>query len=216
MGKLRVLLADDHATVREGLRLIIDAQSDMEVIAEAADGRAAILQSQRLRPEVVVMDISMPGMDGLKATAKIKELCPEIKVIALTRHNDENYLQEMLRAGASGYVLKQSASTEVVRAIRGVAGGNSYLDPAITNRVMSGYAGRFPRGDQQRPTISDREAEVLKAIALGYSNKEIAARLNLSVKTIEAHKANCMKKLALRSRIDIVRYAVLKGWLESN
>jgi len=214
--KLRVLLAEDHETVREGLKLIINAQPDIEVVAEAADGRVAIKLAQELLPDIVVMDISMPNMNGLKATKKLKEVCPEIKVVALTRLKDESYLQELLRAGASGYVLKQSPTIELLNAIRTVAAGNSYLDPTVTGRVMSGYAGRLDRRDQRPVTCSDRELEVLKAIAWGYSNKEIAAQMKLSVKTIEAHKANCMKKLGLRSRIDIVRYAVLQGWLASD
>jgi two-component system, NarL family, response regulator NreC len=216
MTKLRVLLAEDHETVREGLKLIINAQSDMEVIAEASDGLAAIQRAQELSPDVLIMDVSMPKLNGLRATKKLKEVCPQVKVVALTRHNDESYLQELLRAGASGYVLKQSPTTEMLHAIRTVGAGNSYLDPAVTGRVMSRYAGRLDRRDQRPANCTDRELEVLKAIAWGYSNKEIAAHMKLSVKTIEAHKANCMKKLDLHSRIDIVRYAVLQGWLESD
>ena len=217
VGKIRILLVEDHETVREGLRMIIGAQADMDVVGEAGDGRAAIECAQELQPDVVVMDVSMPRMNGLKATGKLLELCPQTKILTLTRHTDDGYLQELLRAGASGYVLKQSAPTELLRAIRTVATGGKYLDPAITGKVMGNYASRRTsvRADAQA-SISEREAEVLRLIAWGYSNKEIGARLDLSVKTIEAHKANAMRKLDMRSRIDIVRYALLQGWLQVN
>jgi two-component system, NarL family, response regulator NreC len=215
MGKLRVLIAEDHQTVREGLKLILQSQSDVEIVGEAADGTAAVESAKRLLPDVVLMDVSMPKTSGLRATKLLRECCPEVKILALTRHNDGAYLQEMLRAGASGYVLKQSSSAELLRAIREIASGNSYLDPALTGKVMDVFAGRrFKKSASAN--VSDRELEVLKAIAWGYSNKEIAARLKLSVKTVEAHKANSMKKLDLHSRIDIVRYAVLQGWLGNN
>ncbi len=215
MNKLRIMLAEDHATVREGLKMIIGAQADMEVVGEAADGRAAVSLAQELLPDIVVMDVSMPQLNGLKATDKLKQLCPQVKVLTLTRHTDDGYLQQLLRAGASGYVLKQSAAAELIHAIRAVAGGGKYLDPAVAGKVMGNYAGRSasPRGDAQG-NVSDREAEVLRLIAWGHSNKEIAARLELSVKTVEVHKANAMKKLGMGSRIDIVRYALLQGWLQ--
>ena len=217
VGKIRILHVEDHETVREGLRMIIGAQADMDVVGEAGDGHAAIERAQELQPDVVVMDVSMPRMNGLKATGKLLELCPQTKVLTLTRHTDDGYLQELLRAGASGYVLKQSAPTELLRAIRTVATGGKYLDPAITGKVMGNYASRRAsvRTDSQA-SLSEREAEVLRLIAWGYSNKEIGARLDLSVKTIEAHKANAMRKLDMRSRIDIVRYALLQGWLQVN
>ena len=214
MNKIRVLLADDHETVREGLKLIIGAQSDMEIIGEVADGRGAIELAQKLLPDVVVMDISMPGMNGLKATQKLNECCPEVKVLALTRHKDDGYLQQLLRAGASGYVLKQSAPAELLHAIRAVATGGKYLDPAVAGRVMGTFKDQPALGRESKASLSDREEEVLRFIAWGYSNKEIAARLDLSVKTVEVHKANAMKKLGMQSRIDIVRYSVLQGWLE--
>lgn len=213
MSSIRVIIAEDHATVREGVKLIIDAQPDIEVVAEAEDGRTVIDLAQKLRPDVVLMDISMPRLNGLKATEKLKECCPEVHVLAVTRHKDDGYLQQILRAGASGYVLKQSPSSELLHAIRAVARGGKYLDPAVAEKVMGGYSGRrFV--NQQAVDMSDREEEVLRLIAWGHSNKEIAERLDLSVKTIEVHKANAMKKLGMASRIDIVRYAVLQGWLQ--
>jgi len=212
MNKIRVLIAEDHATVREGMKLILNAQTDMEVIGEADDGRLAIDLTVKLRPDVALMDVSMPRLNGLKATAKLKECCPEVHVVAVTRHKDDGYLQQILRAGASGYVLKQSPPGELLHAIRAVAKGGKYLDPAVAGKVMGGYSAR--RSVDQNVDLSDREAEVLHLIAWGHSNKEIAGRLNLSVKTIEVHKANAMKKLGMNSRIDIVRYAVLQGWLQ--
>ena len=216
MKKLRILLADDHVTVREGVKMIINAQADMEVVAEAADGRVAVAEAQAARPDVVVMDVSMPRVNGLKATEMLRECCPEIRVLALTRHQDDGYLQQLLRAGAAGYVLKQSRPAELLQAIRAIGGGGSYLDPAVAGRVIGDY------GRRRQPvatvagagTLSSREEEVLRLIAWGYSNKEIAARLDLSVKTVETHKANAMHKLQMRSRIDIVRFALLQGWLE--
>ncbi len=214
-GKLRIILAEDHEMVREGLKALINAQPGMEVVGEASDGRMAVRRTQELTPDVVVMDISMPEMNGLKATEKLKQLSPQLKILALTRHTDVGFLQQLFRAGASGYLLKRSASTELVRAIRAIADGGSYLDPAIAGKVMSGYASRQAGPSTEAAgDLSDREADILRFIAQGYSNKEIAARLDISVKTVEAHKANTMKKLGLNSRIDIVRFALLKGWLQ--
>jgi DNA-binding NarL/FixJ family response regulator len=160
------------------------------------------------------MDISMPGMNGLIATRKLRELQPGAAIVTLTRHSDDAYLQELLRAGVSGYVLKQSAPTELLHAIRAAAAGGQYLDSALTARVTAGFLGK-PGKRETRPsaTVSERESEVLRLIASGYSNKEIASRLSLSVKTVEAHKANAMRKLELNGRIDIVKYAILQGWL---
>jgi DNA-binding NarL/FixJ family response regulator len=159
----------------------------------------------------------MPRVNGLKATETLKETCPAVKVLALTRHQDDGYLQQLLRAGAAGYVLKQSRPAELLQAIRAIGSGKSYLDPAVAGRVIGDYG----RRRQQPPltvspggTLSCREEEVLRLIAWGYSNKEIATRLDLSVKTVETHKANAMHKLQMRSRIDIVRFALLQGWLE--
>lgn len=215
MKRIRLLIVEDHATVREGLKLILSSQSDMEVIGDTGDGRSAIALVQRLQPDIVLMDISMPGMNGLKATEKLKECCPNTHVLAVTRHQEGGYLQQVLRAGASGYVLKQSPPSELLHAIRAVAGGGKYLDSAVAGKMMGTYAGRNQTSGEQLADLTDREAEVLRLISLGHSNKEIAARLDVSVKTIEAHKANAMKKLGITSRIDIVRYAVLKGWMEN-
>ena len=214
---LRVLLADDHVVVREGLKRLIDEQPDILVVGEAGDGAATIQKVQELKPDVIVMDISMPGMNGLVATKKLKELRPDIVIVTLTRHADDAYLQELLRAGASGYVLKQSAPSELIQAIRATAAGGQYLDSTLTARVTAGFIGREGRRvTQPGAAPSERESEVLRLIAFGYSNKEIANQLALSVKTVEAHKANAMRKLGLSGRIDIVNYAILQGWLKDS
>jgi two-component system, NarL family, response regulator NreC len=216
-GKLRILLAEDHEMVREGLRSLVNAQPDMEVIGEAGNGQAAIERARELAPDIIIMDVSMPRMNGLQATEKLKRDLPHVKVLALTRHTDTGFLQQLFRAGASGYVLKQSTSDELVRAIRAIGSGGSYLDPAITSKVIDKYASRKTVfNDETADSMTDREEEVLRLIAWGYSNKEIAAKLDISVKTVEAHKSNLMKKLNLRSRIDVVRFALLKGWLKVN
>jgi len=217
MSKLRIMLADDHETVREGLKMIVDAQDDMEVVGVAADGREAVAKAQQLLPDVLVMDISMPKLNGLKATEKLNEVCPQVKVLTLSRHADDGYLRELLAAGACAYVLKQSAPTELIHAIRAVAAGGKYIDPRLAGKVMGTYSGRSgaPRGEV-KGSLSDRESEVLRLIALGYSNKEIAASLSLSVKTIEVHKANAMRKLNITSRINLVRYAIFQGWMQDH
>lgn len=217
MSKLRVILADDHQMMREGLRLLVNSQDDMEVVGEAENGQAAVVLAQKLQPDVVVMDISMPEMNGLKATQSLKRMCPNIKILTLTRHTDDGYLQQLLQSGTSGYVLKQSASEELVRAIRLIAAGQTYLDPAVTGQVIGNiYGQRTIRGSSVGKNLSAREEEVLRLIAWGFLSKEIAGRLNISVKTVEAHKANAMTKLGMKSRIDIVRYALLQGWLQDS
>ena len=215
-AKLRILLADDHETVREGLRMILNAQPDMQVVATAGDGREAVAQCERITPDVVIMDISMPGLNGLAATHQLMEKCPGTKVLTLTRHADSSYLQQLLRAGAVGYVLKQSRPAELLHAIRSVATGGKYLDASMTAPVIGSYAKAVNSVPEPTAPLSPRETEVLRLIAWGNTNKEIAGRLDLSVKTVEAHKANGMRKLGMRGRIDIVRYALLQGWLHES
>jgi DNA-binding NarL/FixJ family response regulator len=213
MIRLRVLLVDDHAILREGLKALIDSQPDMHCIGEASDGKAAIEGAKSLLPDVVVLDVSMPKLNGFQATEQIVKSCPNSRVLSLTRHNEDSYVQQLLKAGAAGYVLKQSPSAILLTAIRTVAAGQSFLDPAITAQVVGGYVAKSEARKTRHAEPSEREKEVLRLIATGYSNKEIAAQMNLSVKTIEVHKANAMRKLNMRGRIDIVRFAVLQGWL---
>lgn len=211
MTKIRVLLAEDHETVRQGLKLLIDRQSDMEVVGEAGDGRAAVERAGHLKPNVAVVDVSMPEMNGLEATRAIRAAAPATAVVALTRYGDDAYVQELLKAGALGYVLKQSPSSELVDAVRAAAAGRRHLDRNVAVRVAGAMLNQ--RGRRAVTGVTDRESEVLRLMALGHSNKEIATTLNLSVKTIEVHKANAMRKLGLAGRTDVVRYALLQGWL---
>ena len=216
MSKLRVFVADDHQIVREGLKSLINSQPDMEVCGEAADGREAFARVRELLPDVAVLDVSMPELNGLQATERIKECCPDARVLTLTRHTDDGYLQLLLKAGVCGYVLKQSASGVLLAAIRAVSQGQTFLDPAITGKIVGSYVAKAAGRGLTQAEPSEREREVLRLIAWGHSNKEVAARLDLSVKTVEVHKANAMRKLGMRSRIDIVRYAILQGWLQNN
>jgi DNA-binding NarL/FixJ family response regulator len=213
MNRIRVVLAEDHETVRHGLKLLVNEQTDMEVVGEAGDGKTAIARVRELHPTVAVVDISMPEMNGLAATRDIRHWSPDTAVVALTRYDDEAYVQELMAAGALGYVLKQSESRELLQAIRAAARGRQYLDAALGTRI-SGALRKARTNDVPRSRISDRETQVLRLMALGHSNKEIAVALNIAVKTVEVHKANAMRKLGLRGRIDVVRFAVLQGWLE--
>jgi DNA-binding NarL/FixJ family response regulator len=214
MNTLRIFLADDHVVMREGLRSLVNAQADMNVVGEAGNGRAALLKARELQPDVVVMDVSMPDLNGIQVTERLKRVCQNITVLVLTAHDDSGYLRQLLAVGASGYVLKKAAAEELINAIRVVAAGGVYLDPTLAGKVVGGYLGkRRLRGATQQNDLSEREAEVLRLVAWGYTNKEAAGYLSLSVKTVETHKANLMEKLDLKSRVEIVRYALRQGWL---
>jgi DNA-binding NarL/FixJ family response regulator len=200
--------------LREGLKSLVSAQADMEVVGEAADGREALLKARELQPDVVVMDISMPELNGIQAAEQMKNCCRKAKVLVLTAYDEVGYLRQLLEAGASGYVLKRAAAEELVKAIRVVAAGGVYLDPTLAGKVVSGYVGKKKlRGALQGAELSGREEEVLRLVAWGYTNKEVAGYLNISVKTVETHKMNLMEKLDLSGRSDIVRYALRHGWL---
>ena len=211
---LRIVLADDHAVVREGLKALVNAQPDMRVVGEADTGTAAWRAARELAPDVLVMDLSMPELGGAEATRLVRRNCPNVKVLALTVHEERMYLTELLRAGASGYVLKRAASAELVRAVRTVARGGTYIDPSVAGTVVEGYLDAEHAAEQPtHDSLSDREREVLVRIAQGFSNKEIATERGLSVKTVETYKARVAEKLELRTRVDIVRYAARQGWL---
>lgn len=214
---LRVFLADDHAIVRQGLAALINAQPDMTVVGEAGDGRSALDKARDCEADIVVMDISMPEMNGVQTTHALKTACPDIKVVALSVHEETSYLRQLLDAGASGYVLKRAAAEELIHALRVIGNGQVYICPAMSAKVMSSFARKQPlRGELAGSELSERETDVVKRIAQGFSNKEIAAHLSLSLKTVETYKARALEKLGLASRADLVRYAVEQGWLEKN
>lgn len=201
--------------MRDGLRVVIGSEPDMEVVGEADTGRAASEKAAQLHPDVVIMDISMPEMNGIQATELTKRECPETKVLALTAYKDKAYLDQLLAVGASGYLLKFSAAEELIQAIRTVANGEMYLDRETSKRIAANYVRSHQHKQSSRQKdLSEREEQVLRLIAQGYGNKEIGGQLNISVKTVESHKSNLMVKLELTSRTEIVRYAVRRGWLQ--
>ena len=214
MSEVRVFLADDHAIVRGGLKALIDAQPGMVVVGEAADGLEACTLVPTLQPDVVVMDVSMPGLTGSLATERLRRECPAAKVLALTVHEDKGYIRQLLTAGASGYALKRAAPEELIRAIQVVAAGGMYLDPTVAVKVVGGFVKPSPKGAAKTGELSEREAEVARLTAAGHGNKEIAARLDLSVKTVETYRARSLEKLGLKSRAELVRYAFQQGWLQ--
>jgi two-component system, NarL family, response regulator NreC len=214
MADLRIVLADDHEVVRTGLRTLVNDSPGMAVVGEARDGAEALARTRELHPDVVVMDISMPGTDGAAATERIRREFPEVKVIALTAHEDRAHLTRLLQAGAGGYVLKRGAADELVRAIRAVAAGGTYVDPTFAGTLLR----RSVKAAGASPTpgaapLSEREEEVLRRLAWGESNKEIGEALGISTKTVETYKARIGEKLGLRSRTEIIRYALRCGWL---
>lgn len=210
--RIRILLADDHAVLRAGLRALLSAQGDLEVVGEASDGAEAIRLTQALHPDVVVMDIGMPGVSGIDATARIKHDLPAAKVLILSMHDDRGYLRQVLRAGASGYVLKKAADTELLAAIRAAARGEVYLDPALAKGLVEEVID--PKPARAETALSDREREVLRLIAYGHTNQQVADRLCISVKSVETYKARLMEKLGIKGRAELVRYALQHGFLK--
>lgn len=212
---LRVLLADDHEVVRAGLRALLATNDGLSVVGEARDGGEACRRACELKPDVLVMDVSMPVLDGISATERVLRECPEVRVLALTMHDDRGHLGRVLQAGASGYVLKRAAAEELVRAIRIVAAGGVYVDPILAASALR--ARSAPTEDVKHAVtadaLSEREEEVLRLIAWGHSNKDIAGQLRISTKTVETYKARITEKLGIRSRSEIVRYALRMGWL---
>src|SRR5437016_9280530 len=208
---IRILLADDHAMVRKGFRLILEAQAEMEIVGEAGNGREAVELAESLRPDVIVMDVAMPELNGIEAARRVVAALPHARVIALSMHKDSVYVREILRAGARGYLLKDSGAEDLVRAVRAVAGGESWLSPAVSNAVLDDY-----RKHVTNPIdlLTSREREVLQMLAEGKTNKEIATVLNLSVYTVDAHRGRIMEKLNLHSISELVRFAVRNGLID--
>lgn len=213
---IRLLLADDHAVVRSGLRLLLEAQPDLAIVGEAENGEEAIRRTAELRPDVVLMDIEMPGMNGIEAARRIKAQSPGTSVLALTMYEDDQYFFEMLRAGASGYVPKRAAPDELASAIRAVSRGEVFIHPSLAGRLVQDYLQRRDVEVQEQATgdLTPREQEVLTLIAQGLSNNEIADQLVISAKTVDRHRENIMRKLNLHSRVDLVKYALRKGLID--
>lgn len=219
MYKIRVLLADDHTVLRAGLKALLATQTDLDAVGEAGDGHEAVRLATELRPDVLLLDVTMPGNEQFAALRALRQAAPAVRVLLLTMHEEVAVLREALRLGASGYVLKRAAEEELLTAIRAVARGEAFVDPAMTKVLIEGYLGTTKTeenpGMEHNHTagLTGREIEVFKLIAEGYTNKEVAAKLVISVKTVETHKAHIAEKLGLKSRVEWLRYARGKGWL---
>lgn len=216
MQRIKVLIADDHTLVREGIRSLLSNYSDVEVVGEATNGREAMDKTRSLHPDIVLMDIAMPGLGGLEATLEIRSSFPGTRVLVLTQYDNREYVYRFLKAGASGYVLKKAASTDLVAAIRAVYQGGSFLYPEVAQTVIDGFIGKAASDLAEDPyeKLTDREKQVLKLIAEGLSNKEIADTLCVSVKTVMGHRTHLMEKLDLHSKTELVKFAIRKGLIE--
>jgi len=217
MNRVEVLLVDDHAVVRQGLRALLEAEGDIAVVGEAEDGREAVALAKKTLPDVVLMDVAMPGLNGLEATRQIVRNVPSAKVLVLTSYGNDDYVAQMLQAGAVGYLVKQTAAADLLKAVRRVRTGQTYFSPTISARLRRG--GHEPSTPQkparQGPSLTSREAEVLQLIAEGFANKQIAAELSISIKTVEKHRQQAMNKLNIHDVASLTRYAIAKGWVES-
>lgn len=213
---MRLLLVDDHAIVRAGLRMLLESQPDMEIVGECENGRDAVRRALELKPDVILMDIALPDIPGYEATRMVKKELPDVTILALTMHESDEYFFEMLNAGASGYVPKKAAPTELVNAIRVVHAGGVYLYPSLAKTLVKDYLNHAEQGGDDIPFdgLTEREREVLKLIADGLSNQEVADKLVISVKTVERHRANILAKLGLHSRTALVKYAIRKGLIQ--
>lgn len=216
MNKIRVFLADDHLILREGIRSLLEKVPDIEMVGEAGEGEEAVAKVEQLVPDVVLMDITMPGLNGLEATRQIKQKNPQVKVLILTMHETDQYLSQMLRAGASGYVVKTTATSELISAVRAVHQGDVYLYPSITRMLVDDYLQRVKRGEEKTSYegLTSREREILMYIAEDKKNKEIADLLGISVRTVQAHRTNLMDKLGAHDRTELVKYAISRGMID--
>lgn len=211
---VRILLIDDHPIVLAGVKALVMTDPNVEVVGEAFDGRSGLRLAAELAPDIVVLDISLPDLNGVKVAERLRVDCPNCKILALTVHEDRGYLRQLLEVGISGYLLKRSATTELSRAIAAVAAGGLYLDPAVASMAVEVNAPRLPESTTDRAELSQREVEMLKLTASGHSNKSAAAILGIGVKSAETYKARAMEKLGLRTRVELVRFAVSEGWLK--
>ena len=218
MSKITILLADDHMVVRQGLKALLEAQPDMIVVGEASNGRQALQIARKLAPDVVVMDIAMPSLNGLEATRQIIRAVPTTKVLILSSYNDDEYVSQLTEAGAAGYLLKQTAATDLIRAIREIHKGKAFFSPAVSRRLLEYYRETIVKGarvPRPRSFLTSRETEVLQLIAEGEGNKQIAAELSISIKTVEKHRQQVMNKLHIHEVAGLTRYAISKGMIES-
>lgn len=214
MTRTEIFLVDDHDIVRQGLRLLVDAEADMHVVGEAAHARGLCDLVEASGAGIVVIDVSMPDVSGAQATAEIRKGLPGVKVIALTRHTEKAYVQQMMRAGASGYILKQNGAATLIEAVRAVVRGGTFLDPAIARMLIDDLASAGSRSSRTTAALTPRERQVATMVAYGHTNKEIAAELGIGVKTVETHKTNVMQKLELTSRAELVQLALEQGWID--
>jgi DNA-binding NarL/FixJ family response regulator len=218
MPETRILLADDHAVLRSGLRLLLEAEPDLKVVGEAGNGHEALALAQSLQPDLIVLDLTMPGLGGLEALPLLRTAAPAARILVLTMHDDEGYLRQALRGGASGYILKRAADVELLSAVRTVLRGEVYVHPSLTKFLVGDWVAPSPANAASDPwdELSEREQEVLTLVALGHTATEIADRLSLSVKTVETYRARGMEKLGLRSRATLVQFAIAHGLLSDN
>jgi two-component system response regulator NreC len=211
MSKIRVMIVDDHALVREGITALLRLYDDVQVVGEASNGSEAIVNAEKLKPDVILMDIAMPGLGGLEATMEIKKRNPEISILVLSQYDDKEYVSRFLKADASGYILKRAVGGELITAIRAVAKGEHYLHSSIASKVIDGYIGKKTESPDPYDLLTDREKQVLKLIAEGNTHKEIASILGISVKTAVTHNTNICDKLGLHSKADLIKFAIQKG-----
>ena len=213
--RTRILLADDHPIVRRGLRFVLDAEPDLEVVAEAGDGAEAVARALQDEVDLAVLDVSMPRMTGIQAAAELKRRKPELRLLMLSMHDNEQYFFEALKAGASGYVLKSAADRDLVEACRATMRGEPFLYPAAVTALIRDHAEKLADGEESREILTPRELEVLKLIAEAHTSKDIADLLVISVKTVERHRANILEKLGMRDRVELTRYAIRRGLVEA-
>jgi DNA-binding NarL/FixJ family response regulator len=216
MSKIRVVVADDHTIVREGVRILLEAQPDIEVVGEAADGQEALARVRELLPDIVLIDIAMPNLNGLDATRAIKRDYPQVQIIALTMYESDEYFFQILNAGASGYILKKAASADLLAAIRAVYAGEVFLYPSVARRLVSDYLSRVQSGEEKSSYdgLTPREREVLKLVAEGHTNQAIADKLVISPSTVQTHRSRIMQRLNLHNRAELIQYAIRKGLLD--